>query len=133
MKVFRLHEVGVPTIEKDIAENIERVLARLGIHTNVSVSEMKIYNGRYLVTVESDAFNTTPVIYKLVTVHGEGFITKEDDEDMAKLILNLDYRFKYFNGGENGVEIGTAVFRFLVGDNEKGHEGHTFFEGLTLK
>lgn len=131
MKTLRLHEVGVSTIEKDIAENIVRVLSRLGIRTNVSVSEKKIYNGRYLVTVESDTFNTTPVIYKWVAVRGEGFITKEDDDDMAKLTLSLDYRFKYFDGGENGVNIGNAAFFFRIGDEE--NEGHAFFGGLTLR
>ena len=131
MKDMRLNEVGVSTINRDIAEGIERVLSRLGIHTTVSVAEQKIYNGRYLVVVESDTFNTTPVIYKWVAVRGEGFITKEDDDDMAKLTLSLDYHFKYFNGGENGVEIGNVVFRFMRGD--EGRDGHTFFEGLTLR
>lgn len=131
MKTLRLHEVGVPTIEKDIAENVERILARLGIHTSVSVDEKKIYDGRYLVTVESDTFNTTPVIYRYVLVHGDGFITKEDNENAAKLILNLDYRFKYFDGGENGVNIGNAAFRFRIGDEE--NEGHAIFGGLTLR
>lgn len=132
MKDFRLDEVGVPLIRKDITESVERVLARLGIHTNVSIGEKKIYNGRYLVTVESETFNTTPVIYKWVLVRGSGFLTEdEEDERMAKLYLNLDYRFKYFEGGENGVDIGMAVFRFIKGDEE--HDGHTIFDGLTLK
>ena len=132
MKDFRLDEVGVSSIRKDIAENVERVLARLGVHTNVSVSEEKIYNGRYLVTVESETFNTTPVIYKWVLVHGSGFITQdEEDERIANLYLHLDYRFKYFDGGENGVDIGMAVFRFFKGD--EGHEGRTLFDGLTLR
>lgn len=132
MKDFRLDEVGVSSIRKDIAENVERVLARLGVHTNVSVSEEKIYNGRYLVTVESDTFNTTPVIYKWVLVHGSGFITQdEEDERIANLCLNLDYRFRYFDGGENGVDIGEAVFRFFKGD--EGFEGRTLFKGLTLR
>lgn len=131
MKDFRLNEVGVPTIKKDIAENIERVLARLGIHTNVSVSEEKIYDGRYLVTVESDTFNTTPVIYKWVLVRGEGFIGGDENGHTTKLILSLDYRFKYFDGGENGVKIGNAAFVFHGASF--GRDGFTFFEGLTLK
>lgn len=132
MKDFRLDEVGVPLIRKDITESVERVLARLGIHTNVSIGEEKIYNGRYLVTVESETFNTTPVIYKWVLVRGSGFLTEdEEDERMANLYLNLDYRFRYFDGGENGVEIGVAAFRFFKGD--EGFEGRTLFKGLTLR
>lgn len=132
MKDFRLDEVGVPLIRKDITESVERVLARLGIHTNVSVGEEKIYSGRYLVTVESETFNTTPVIYKWVLVHGSGFITQDkEDERIANLYLNLDYRFRYFDGGENGVDIGMAVFRFFKGD--EGREGYTLFDGLTLR
>lgn len=131
-KNLRLDEVGIPTIKKDIAENIERVLMRLGIHARIEVSEKKIYNGRYVVKIESETFNTTPVIYKSVNVYGDGWFIEEDAEKhTAKLTLDIGYRFCYFDGGSNGVDIGTADFRFTIG-NEK-NDGRTFFVGLTLR
>ena len=93
-------------------------LLKLGIQTEVTMDAKVIYNGKELVSVLSKSFNTTPVIYKSIIVKCEGFICDTDKENVFSLTLNIDYKFYYFSGAENGVNIGSIVF-YLYPDTDR--------------
>lgn len=89
---------------------IQDKLLKLGIKAEVNMGAKTIYDGREMVYVNSKQFNTTPVIYKFITIDGQGFIKNTEKENRFSLSLSLSYRFKYFDGGENGVNIGIIEF-----------------------
>ena len=96
-------------MRQEILNTIKDKLLKLGINTEVTIGAKTIYNGKEMIFVESKPFNTTPVIYKSIKVDGSGFINMLDNGDYA-LNIGLTYRFDYFNGGENGVDIGAIKF-----------------------
>ena len=102
-------------------------LSKLGIHTEVRLSVRK---GRYdheFIRIDTNPFQTIPVIYKSVFVYGEGCVVPcEGIENAFDLYINLDYGFKYFKGGSNGVEIGQLRFR-IFSDSMRIH-----FIGFTI-
>jgi len=89
-------------------------LSKLGIHTQVRLSaRMTRRNGEYI-RIDTEPFQTTPVICKSVSVYGEGYVVPCDGiENAFDLYINLNYGFKYFKGGSNGVEIGQLRFRIF--------------------
>ena len=100
-------------MRNEVTSAIREKLLKLGINTEVSISAKTIYNGRELVMIESEPFNTTPVAYKSVSVTGEGFIENTEHEGVYELDFGLSYHFDYFTGGTNGVSIGRITFRFF--------------------
>lgn len=98
----------------DIINATKDSLSKLGIHTQVRLSaRMTRHNGEYI-RIDTEPFQTTPVIYKSVSVYGEGYIVLCDEiENAFDLYINLNYGFKYFEGGSNGVEIGQLRFRIF--------------------
>ena len=92
---------------------ISNRLLKLGINTEVSIFAKKIYDGREMIHVETAPFNSTPVIYKRIFVMGDGFIEPTDREGIYEIAFLLGYRFEYFRGGENGVDIGSITFRIF--------------------
>ena len=105
-------------MRQEILNVIQDKLMKLGIHTEFTMGAKTIYNGKELVSVLSKSFNTTPVIYKSVIVKCEGFIVDTDKENVFSLTLNIDYKFYYFSGAENGVNIGSIVF-YLYPDADR--------------
>lgn len=115
-------------MRNDIVSAVKNSLLRLGINVDVTLSAKKIYDGREMIVIETSAFNTTPVIYEEVRVHGEGFIIKvEGHDDVFDLRFLLGYDFVYFGGGENGVDIGVMNFRIFAKTQR------VAFIGLTLR
>lgn len=100
-------------MRSEIVDAVKNVLLKLGINVDVMLSARIIYDGREMIEIKTDSFNTKPVIYKEVTVHGEGFISNIKD-NVFGLYLSLCYKFKYFSGGENGVDIGVSQFQFYT-------------------
>ena len=75
--------------------------------------------GKEYIKLLSSAFNSIPVIYKSIYINGRGNLTPvPDHEGVYDLKINIEYWFKYFNGGENGVDIGTLHFRVFERDGE---------------
>ena len=102
-------------MRNDIVSAVKRSLLRLGINVDVTLSAKKLYNGKEFVEVKTSEFNTVPVIYKVITVTGGGYIVPYDGkDDVFTLALYLDYHFDYFTGGENGVDIGVMNFRIFT-------------------
>ena len=115
-------------MQQTIMDAVHDNLLRLGINVDVKLSSKIIYDGREMISVETSAFNTTPVIYKAIKVKGYGFIEESERKDGTFLLpLALCYDFTYFNGANNGVDIGEMSF-FI---NQERH--HVTCLGLTLK
>lgn len=91
-------------------------LAKLGIHVSGVVLNIgKSRNGELYTRLKTSEFQTTPVIYKSVRVDGYGSLSDVENEkykadSVYELNIRLSYRFDYFNGGENGVDIGVLKF-----------------------
>lgn len=101
-------------MRQEMKDAIKAKLSKLGISANVEVSALtNRYGGEY-VYIKTAEFNTTPVIYKTVYVDGSGCILPvEEHDNVFELRITFGYRFIYFNGGTNGVSIGTIIFRIF--------------------
>lgn len=102
-----------------IRNTVMQILLRMGIDVNITLYAKTIYDGRELIHFESQEFQTTPVIYRKVNIYGEGFLNEEED-GLCRLRLLLSYRFKYFGGGENGVDI--AHLTFIIRNFDDGRQ-----------
>lgn len=102
-----------PAMYNEIVEAIEEKLLKLGICTKITMSASTIYDGREMISIASRPFNTMPVIYKAITINGSGFIKSTEHENVYELRLSVSYKFDYFSGGENGVDIGIITFRLF--------------------
>ena len=108
------------------AENIKLMelafkdmLAHIGVNVDVKVFGNLIYNGNELVCMESATFNTVPAMYRGIKVDGSTLIYEDDgaENDTMKrydLRFHLNYRFDYWKGGENGVELGEVHFMLVI-------------------
>lgn len=92
-----------------IRSAVMQILLRMGINVDINLYAKTIYDGRELICLESQEFQTTPVIYHKVKIYGEGFL-EDEANGLCRLRLSLSYRFKYFGGGENGVDIMSLTF-----------------------
>jgi len=101
--------------EKQVIKKvIEHLLMRLGIHTEILIE----FGEKKLVLV-STPIQTTPTIYKEVKITGGGSLESFDENrlDIFTLKVHLDYRFKRFGGGSNGVDLGVIEFRLFENEN----------------
>lgn len=99
---------------KEIIDAIKSKLLKLGINADVFVTSSVGRYGTEYIEVSTEKFNTTPVIYKYVTIGGKGsFWQSKDDDGVYNLDIPLDYWFKYFDGGTNGASIGIIQFRIF--------------------
>ena len=91
-------------------KTIEHLLTHMGIHTEILIE----FGEKKLVLV-STPIQTTPTIYKEVKITGSGSLESfnENRPDIFTLRVHLDYRFKYFGGGSNGVDLGSIEFRLF--------------------
>ena len=127
-KNISLYDVLPASEVESMEKTLKMAFKRLGIVADFYLNETKIYDGRLLVAAKSTTFNTTPVIYDEIMVKGEGFLTKDErDESVLNLYMSFDYKFKYFSGAENGVDIGTC--HFVIFTESK----RVMFAGLILK
>lgn len=109
----------------DIEEATKTSLAKLGIHVSGVVLNIgKSRNGELYTRLQTSEFQTTPVIYKSVRVEGYGSLCDVESEKIPaggvyNLNIHLSYRFDYFKGGENGVDIGVLNFRVFEYDDRR--------------
>ena len=109
------YEEFTEEMRNEIINATKNSLAKLGIHTEVMLSSKVTRHNHEYIRIDTSDFQTTPVIYKSVSVFGEGYVVPCDDIAGAfDLCINLDYAFKYFKGGANGVEIGQLRFRIFA-------------------
>ena len=96
-------------MRSEIVEAAKNSLMKLGIMADVA---MILNEKKNRVKLETASFNTTPVIYKSITISGVAELVEfEDREGVYDLNFHLDYWFKYFGGGYNGVSLGELKFR----------------------
>lgn len=101
-------------MRQDIINAVKDKLLKLGVKVDdvlidkfISPNDDKEY-----IRIATSTFNTTPTIYKSICVKGNGCLTEvKDHPNVYDLCITIDYRFEYFNGGSNGVTIGTFHFR----------------------
>ena len=100
----------------DIKSAVKDCLLKLGVDVDVNISaETYSHRSEEYIVVETSEFNTTPVIYKSIYVRGSGTLQEvEGHEGVYDLYIPLGYYFKYFDGGSNGVSIGTMYFRVFA-------------------
>jgi len=108
------YEQFTEEMRNEIVSAVKKSLLKLGINVDVSLSAETRRNGDERIEIETSTFQTTPVIYESIYVYGFGYIVKlVDTEHVHELNISLSYRFKYFDGGTNGVTIGTLKFRIF--------------------
>jgi len=99
-----------------ILKDVNLTLERLGVSEKVEVVEEKALREKYYYNIESKPIKVTPMIYKETIM--KGFIMDIEAEEGKGLCpkghriikVMLDYDFKYFGGGHNGVELGAAYY-----------------------
>ena len=97
-----------------IVECIKAVLKRIGVNTRISVNCIINRNGEERIHVESGEVITTPAIFKRIHIEGDGYIVPDEAHPKCfDLHIPLGYRYEHFDGGFNGVEIGTVKFRII--------------------
>lgn len=103
-------------MRNDIKSAVKDCLLKLGVDVDVNISaETYSHRSEEFIVVETSEFNTTPVIYKSICVKGSGTLHEvEEQEGVYDLYIPLDYHFKYFDGGSNGVSIGIMYFRVFA-------------------
>lgn len=90
------------------------VLLMLGIETEFSFTER---NGR--VNFESTPISMTPRLFKELRIRGRVYYTGTTYLDvLPKVILELEYSYKLFEGGSNGTNFGIIEYA-VDGDIEK--------------
>lgn len=108
-------------------KSLKIIVSRLGINVDFDLSKKKIYDGRFMVSVRSTAFQTMPVIYKTICIEGSGLLVRDTDkENILYLNIPLSYHFDYFGGGTNGVNLGVCKF-IIFADTKR-----VVCNGLTL-
>jgi len=101
-------------MRNEIINATKNSLSKLGIHTEVMLSAKMTGRNQEYIRIDTEPFQTIPVIYKSVFVYGGGYVVPCDRiENAFDLYINLNYGFKYFKGGSNGVEIGQLKFRIF--------------------
>ena len=98
-------------VAKLLMEDAKDVLLMLGIETEFSFEEK---NG--IVHVESKPISMTPRMFKELTIKGKIFYTGYlHNDELPEVIIDLEYRYKHFNGGYNGVNL--ARIKYYITDD----------------
>ena len=100
-------------IKKEVLEyiisDLQVSLMRLGINAKLSVNTKKDYRGSDYLAIESEEFQTMPVMFKKVYLTGTIAVTDEK-EDSTIISIRLHYNWHSFGGGSNGTELGVAYY-----------------------
>ena len=104
-------------ILKEIQENIQMMLSRLCINTEITltVKYNEIAQG-VVVVLQSTEFNTVPVIFKSVHLEGRSNPVVEIVDNgheifhRIKFCFFISYRYEDFSHGTNGTDLGSVEF-----------------------
>lgn len=102
-------------IDTDIISEIKNViLERFKRIITPQITDIQIINkvnrkGENYFEIESNLFQTYPVIFKNVQIYGTGTPYKEENKIFISFYFR--YGFDYYGGGSNGVELGQMIFK----------------------
>ena len=104
-------------ILKEIQENIQTMLSRLCINTEITltVKYNEIAQG-VVVVLQSTEFNTVPVIFKSIHLEGRSNPVVEIVDNgheifhRIKFCFFISYRYEDFSHGTNGTDLGSVEF-----------------------
>ena len=111
-------------ILKEIQENIQTMLSRLCINTEITltVKYNEIAQG-VVVVLQSTEFNTVPVIFKSIHLEGRSNPVVEIVDNgheifhRIKFCFFISYRYEDFGHGTNGTDLGSVEFICLKEQN----------------
>lgn len=99
-----------------IAKDITLSVTRLGINTRLLVVEKKDYKNNPYLVFESTPFQTTPMMFKEIKLEGNIYIREDETDDgFIYVIVDLDYRYNFFDGGSNGHKLGMCKYKICRG------------------
>lgn len=94
-----------------IINDVELTIKRLSINVQLSIEQCEDYNHEKFDKLISTSFQTMPMLFKEIHIEGDvNVITRETEEDYCKVIINLDVRYTYFDGGTNGYNLGKIMY-----------------------
>ena len=96
-------------VQEYILSELQKIVMRLGISAQLKLVVNKGYRGIEYLAIESEKFQTQPVIFKEVWLDGVLEVLKEK-EDAYEVYARLDYRWRSFTGGTNGTDLGKCYF-----------------------
>ena len=96
-------------VKEYILSELQTSVMRLGINTQLNLVVKKDYRGGEYLALESEKFQTQPVIFKEVWL--EGTISVIDEKEKAyEVCVRLEYNWRSFTGGTNGTDLGRCHF-----------------------
>jgi len=108
-------ELAPETLEL-IKEAIATELCKRGFHAPLTVTPKHTRNGEVYVGIQSEPFNTVPVIMKSITIDNFGGSVVEVPVDevgnkrpLLRIWVPVHVSYTHFTGGSNG----TALFTFV--------------------
>ena len=94
-----------------IISDVELTIKRLGINVQLSIEQCEDYNHDKFDKIVSTSFQTMPMLFKEIHIEGNiNVIANGTEEDYCKVIINLDVRYTYFDGGTNGHNLGKIIY-----------------------
>ena len=98
-------------IKEFILEELQESLMRMGINARLSYKVEKDYRKEDYLTVVSEPFQTTPVVFKKLWIRGTfGCCESDEQKDKILISVNLDYNWEAYSRGFNGTDLGTMWF-----------------------
>jgi hypothetical protein len=107
-----------------IKEVIQTELLKRGISAPIIKLNEFVKNGKNHIDLETDVFQTTPVLFKELkiisfstSVYLENEVSVDSDKGFTfiKVYIGLDYRYQHFDGGSNGCSLFNIHFK-VFGD-----------------
>lgn len=103
-------------MRNDIVNAAKRSLMMIGVTADITIS---VDEKKNRIKLETEKFNTTPVIYQSVEISGYADLCEvEGHEGLYDLNFYLNYWFVIFGGGHNGTSLGALKFRVFEKSKE---------------
>ena len=91
---------------EQIKNRIQDELTKRGIFAKIAILEEKPTNStsRHLIELQTECFQTTPVIFKRLRVSNFGTCVNKSEtiEDCHEVWISVNYEYEHFDGGSNG-------------------------------
>lgn len=97
----------IPTEEQlnQLRELIQTELTKRAIHAKITLFELKEKTNSAIITMETEEFQTTPVMFKSIKVVSSGIIKfkyyEDNNTNYANVIMTINFLYRHFDGGFN--------------------------------